>query len=141
MLVEEFGGVVPSDVDSLLRLPGVGRKTANVLASVLYDQPAMAVDTHVFRVSNRLGLTDATNPVQSERQLMELVPTELVSKAHHWLILHGRYTCRARSPLCTQCGLSNYCRFYSDEYVPEPDPFDSPGDNSGDTDSYGAGEE
>jgi endonuclease-3 len=113
-LVDEFNGIVPSSVEQLVKLPGVGRKTANVIASVLYDKPAMAVDTHVFRVSNRLGLTEANNPVQSERQLMTIIPTELVAKAHHWLILHGRYVCKARKPSCEQCGIQQWCRYFED---------------------------
>ena len=112
-LTNEFDGVVPSDVDQLQKLPGVGRKTANVIASVVYDKPAMAVDTHVFRVSARIGLTiDSKTPLETERQLMEFIPQELVPKAHHWLILHGRYVCQARKPKCQQCGLTDVCRYY-----------------------------
>jgi endonuclease-3 len=114
LLVQEFGSIVPSSVEQLVKLPGVGRKTANVIASVLYDQPTMAVDTHVFRVSNRIGLTEANNPAQSERQLLAIIPTELVAKAHHWLILHGRYICKARKPACEKCGITQWCRYFEE---------------------------
>ncbi len=113
MLVEKFGGQVPLTVAELMQLPGVGRKTANVITSVVDNQPNMAVDTHVFRVSARLGLTtNATNPLQAEQQLIRHIPTDLVHKAHHWLILHGRYTCTARQPKCSQCGLTIVCKYY-----------------------------
>lgn len=113
MLVHEFKNEVPADVELLQKLPGVGRKTANVIASVVFNMPAMAVDTHVFRVSARIGLTTAAkNPLQTERQLMKYIPEHLVSIAHHWLILHGRYTCMARNPRCSGCGLKLYCRYY-----------------------------
>lgn len=112
-LVTEFNGDVPSDVNLLQRLPGVGRKTANVIASVVFNKPAMAVDTHVFRVANRIGLTtNAKTPIAVERQLMENFPLELIPKAHHWLILHGRYVCTARKPKCTICGLTPVCKEY-----------------------------
>lgn len=112
-LVSDFGGVVPDDIDALQQLPGVGRKTANVIASVVFDKPAMAVDTHVFRVSERLGLTtDSKNPLQTERELVRNIPEELIPKAHHWLILHGRYVCQARKPQCEKCGLTQSCRFF-----------------------------
>ncbi|MDE6691874.1 MAG: endonuclease III [Muribaculaceae bacterium] len=112
-LVDDFGGKVPSDLDSLLTLPGVGRKTANVILAVVYDQPTMAVDTHVFRVSERIGLTHGSkNPLQTERTLIKYIPPEIVPKAHHWLILHGRYVCKARKPMCGQCGLTEICRYY-----------------------------
>jgi len=112
-LVSDFGGVVPADIDKLQTLPGVGRKTANVIASVIFDMPAMAVDTHVFRVSERLGLTtDTKNPLQTERELVKYIPAELIPKAHHWIILHGRYICLARKPKCDICGLTKWCRFY-----------------------------
>jgi endonuclease III len=112
-LVSDFGGVVPEDVDQLQTLPGVGRKTANVIASVIFDKPAMAVDTHVFRVSERLGLvTDSKNPLQTERELVKYIPAELIPKAHHWIILHGRYVCLARKPKCESCGLTEWCRFF-----------------------------
>ena len=112
MLVEEFGGVVPSDIGQLQRLPGVGRKTANVVAAVVFDQPAMPVDTHVFRVANRIGLTvNSKTPLQTERELVKHIAPELLPKAHHWLILHGRYVCTARKPHCDSCGLSGVCRY------------------------------
>lgn len=112
-LVDDFGGKVPSDLDSLLTLPGVGRKTANVILAVVYDQPTMAVDTHVFRVSERIGLTRGSkNPLQTERTLIKYIPPEIVPKAHHWLILHGRYVCKARKPMCSQCGLTEICSHY-----------------------------
>lgn len=114
MLIETFGGEVPMTVEQLVKLPGVGRKTANVITSVVDSQPNMAVDTHVFRVSARLGLTyKATTPLAAEKQLVEFIPKDLVHKAHHWLILHGRYVCLARSPRCEQCGLSALCKFYN----------------------------
>ena len=112
MLVSEFNGVVPSDPELLQQLPGVGRKTANVVASVIYKKPVMAVDTHVFRVANRLGLTNAKNPLESERQLTKYIPENLIHKAHHWLILHGRYVCKAQKPLCKSCGVSEFCEFH-----------------------------
>ena len=114
MLLKDFNGTVPEKVEDLVKLPGVGRKTANVIASVIYNQPTMAVDTHVFRVSARIGLSsNAKTPLQTETQLMKYIPKELVPKAHHWLILHGRYTCLARNPQCEQCGISEFCKFYS----------------------------
>ena len=113
MLVEDFGGTVPDNVKDLEKLPGVGRKTANVIISVVYGKPAMAVDTHVFRVSERIGLTrGAKNPLQAEEQLVRHFPREILGKAHHWLILHGRYVCIARAPKCDQCGISAWCRYY-----------------------------
>ena len=116
MLVNDFGGQVPEDMDELQKLPGVGRKTANVILSVVFNKPAMAVDTHVFRVSARIGLTvNAKTPLETERQLVEYFPEELLPLAHHWLILHGRYTCLARSPKCEKCGLTTVCSFYSAE--------------------------
>ena len=115
MLRDEFGGVVPTDIDALQRLPGVGRKTANVMAAVAFDQPAMPVDTHVFRVANRIGLTtNSKTPLATERELVKHIPTELLSKAHHWLILHGRYVCQARKPKCGSCGLTAVCRHYKE---------------------------
>lgn len=114
MLVADFGSQIPSDVDDLQKLPGVGRKTANVIASVIFDLPAMAVDTHVFRVSERLGLTtQSKNPLETERVLVKYIPKAQIARAHHWLILHGRYVCVARKPKCEMCGLSVYCRYYS----------------------------
>ena len=110
-LTEEFGGVVPDSVDELQKLPGVGRKTANVVGSVVFHKEVMAVDTHVFRVSRRLGLTrDAKTPLQAEQQLTARIPTHLLPTAHHWLILHGRYVCTARNPKCAECGLREWCR-------------------------------
>ena len=111
-LLADFGGEVPSDIDALMSLPGVGRKTANVIASVVYDQPVIAVDTHVFRVSHRLGLSNGKTPLEVERDLERHIPAERRAIAHHWLILHGRYTCTARSPKCTDCGLAEWCRDY-----------------------------
>ena len=111
-LLSDFDGQVPSDIDALMTLPGVGRKTANVIASVVYDQPVIAVDTHVFRVSHRLGLSDGKTPLAVEQDLERYVPLEKRAISHHWLILHGRYTCTARAPKCTACGLSDWCRDY-----------------------------
>ncbi|MDE5688744.1 MAG: endonuclease III [Paramuribaculum sp.] len=114
MLVDEFNSEVPSDIDSLLRLPGVGRKTANVILSVVFNRAAMAVDTHVFRVSERIGLTThSKNPLETERALVKYIPEELIPRAHHWLILHGRYVCKARKPECLDCGIRPYCRYWS----------------------------
>lgn len=113
LVVSQFDGHIPLTVNELITLPGVGRKTANVITSVIDQQPNMAVDTHVFRVSARLGLTlSAKTPLQAELQLIKFIPKNLVHKAHHWLILHGRYTCLARSPKCAQCGLTNICKFF-----------------------------
>jgi endonuclease-3 len=113
MLVSEFGGTVPSEPVLLQRLPGVGRKSANVVASVVYNKPVMAVDTHVFRVSNRIGLVkNAKTPLSVELQLTKYIPVDLIHVAHHWLILHGRYTCMARNPRCANCGLSSFCDYY-----------------------------
>jgi endonuclease-3 len=110
MLVSDFQGTVPEEMDELIRLPGVGRKTANVILSVVFNKPAMAVDTHVFRVSARLGLTvESKTPEETERQLVKLFPPDLLPVAHHWLILHGRYVCMARKPMCGQCGLLEWC--------------------------------
>lgn len=114
MLVNQFNNVVPGTIDELVKLPGVGRKTANVIASVVYNQPTMAVDTHVYRVSRRIGLAPQTakTPLAVEKELIKHIPKPIVPKAHHWLILHGRYTCLARTPLCAQCGLQAYCAYY-----------------------------
>ena len=114
MLKEDFHGVVPSDIKELQKLPGVGRKTANVISSVVYNEPAMAVDTHVFRVSKRLGLVNqnAKTPLEVEKQLVRHLKKEDVAIAHHWLILHGRYVCVARKPKCAQCQLKHVCRYY-----------------------------
>lgn len=113
-LLTDFGGEVPSDIDALMTLPGVGRKTANVIASVVYDKPVIAVDTHVFRVSHRLGLSDGTTPLAVERDLERHIPVEKRAVSHHWLILHGRYTCTARAPKCAACGLTDWCRDYAE---------------------------
>lgn len=114
MLVDQYNGHIPSTIEELVKLPGVGRKTANVVVSVVFDQPAMAVDTHVFRVSARIGLTKkARTPLEAEKQLMRHLPTEVVATAHHWLILHGRYVCLARKPKCTDCGLTVVCLWFN----------------------------
>ena len=113
MLLSEFGGNVPSEPELLKRLPGVGRKSANVVASVIFRKPVMAVDTHVFRVSHRIGLVkNARTPLSVELQLTRHIPVELIHQAHHWLILHGRYVCKARNPLCNKCGLTDFCNYY-----------------------------
>jgi len=114
MLVNDFGSEVPETVEQLQKLPGVGRKTANVISSVIFNQPAMAVDTHVFRVSKRLGLVtlSAKTPLEVEKQLVRHIPEEYIAKAHHWLILHGRYVCLARTPQCSKCELTYFCRYY-----------------------------
>lgn len=112
-LVSDFNGMMPSDVDTLQQLPGIGRKSANVIASVVFNKPAMAVDTHVFRVSARIGLTtNAKNPLQTEMQLVQHIPDHLIPLAHHWLILHGRYVCLARKPKCEACGLTQFCHYF-----------------------------
>lgn len=112
-LVELFDGKIPEDIDDLQKLPGVGRKTANVIASVVFNKPAMAVDTHVFRVAARIGLSsNSRTPLSTELQLVKYIPENLVAKAHHWLILHGRYICIARKPKCEKCGLTSVCKFY-----------------------------
>ena len=116
-LVSDFGGVVPSEPDLLETLPGVGRKTANVIASVIYDKPVIAVDTHVFRVSRRIGLSDGATVEAVEKDLTEGFAPELRPKAHHWLILHGRYVCTARKPKCAECGLHDLCREYRENNV------------------------
>lgn len=112
-LIADFEGIVPNDIDLLLTIPGVGRKTANVMLAVAFEKPAMAVDTHVFRVANRIGLTNnSKTPLETERELVKYIPSELLSKAHHWLILHGRYICVARKPKCEICGLAPWCKYY-----------------------------
>ncbi|KJS06319.1 MAG: endonuclease III [Flavobacteriales bacterium BRH_c54] len=114
MLVNDFNNVVPSEIDELQKMPGVGRKTANVIASVIYSKPAMAVDTHVFRVAERLGLTtNAKTPLAAEKQLVKYLPEEVIPIAHHWLILHGRYICVARKPKCDKCEITHFCKYYS----------------------------
>jgi len=113
VLIEKFAGKIPSTIEDLITIPGVGRKTANVILSVIFNQPKMAVDTHVFRVAARIGLTTgAKNPLQTENQLMKYFPLEKIPLAHHWLILHGRYICLARKPLCEKCGLTEWCKYY-----------------------------
>ncbi|MCD4791669.1 MAG: endonuclease III [Bacteroidales bacterium] len=117
MLVSDFNNIVPSDINELQKLPGVGRKTANVIASVVFNKPAMAVDTHVFRVSERIGLTlNAKTPLAAEEQLVKNIPEELLTIAHHWLILHGRYVCIARNPKCTDCGILQFCKYYKKKH-------------------------
>lgn len=119
MLVEDFNGEVPSTVEELVKLPGVGRKTANVITSVVWNQPNMAVDTHVFRVSKRLGLVNqnAKTPLEVEKQLIKHIPKKHVHIAHHWLILHGRYVCVARSPKCPECAIKNLCRYFEKNHA------------------------
>ncbi len=119
LLLEKFNGEVPMTVEELIQLPGVGRKTANVITSVIDNQPNMAVDTHVFRVSRRIGLVSqtATTPLAVEQQLIKEIPKELVHKAHHWLILHGRYVCVARNPKCDECGIQDACNYYKRTYL------------------------
>ncbi len=113
MLMDDFANRVPDTIEELIKLPGVGRKTANVIVSVVYDKPAMAVDTHVFRVSARIGLTtNAKTPLQTEQQLVKYIPENRLAVAHHWLILHGRYVCVARNPKCAECGLKGFCKYY-----------------------------
>lgn len=113
-LVDRFNSQIPADMDSLLTIPGVGRKTANVILAVLYGKAAMAVDTHVFRVSNRIGFTNnSKTPLETEKTLLKHIPEALVGKAHHWLILHGRYMCTARKPDCANCYLTDICKFYA----------------------------
>jgi len=114
-LVNNFNGIVPENLDELQTLPGVGRKTANVIASVVFNKPAMAVDTHVFRVAARIGLSvKAKTPLETEKQLVKYLPETVIAKADHWLILHGRYVCKARKPLCSDCGVNDLCSWYSE---------------------------
>lgn len=118
MLVSDFNSEVPSTIEELVKLPGVGRKTANVIASVIYNMPAMAVDTHVFRVSARLGLTQRSKtPLETEKQLVKYIPEEYIARAHHWLILHGRYVCVARNPKCEECGLKDMCQYFEKKFI------------------------
>ncbi len=113
-LVEVYNGIVPDNIEDLQTLQGVGRKTANVVCAVIWNQPTMAVDTHIFRVSERLGLTtNSKNPLQTEKALVKYIPEAVIPKAHHWLLLHGRYVCQARKPKCEQCGLTEFCRFFN----------------------------
>jgi len=117
MLISEYNNIVPEQVSDLIRLPGVGRKTANVISSVVYNQPAMAVDTHVFRVANRLGLTTrATTPLAVEKQLVQYLPQQRIAVAHHWLILHGRYICLARKPKCELCPITYFCKYFEQSH-------------------------
>ncbi len=119
-LVEDYNGIIPEDVDELVKLPGVGRKTANVVASVVFNKPALAVDTHVFRVAARIGLSvKAKTPLETERQLVAYIPDDLIPIAHHWLILHGRYVCVARKPKCENCGIQPFCTYFSRELKKE----------------------
>jgi len=112
-IVEVYDGQVPDNIDDLQTLQGVGRKTANVVCAVIWNQPTMAVDTHIFRVSERLGLTtNSKNPLQTEKALVQYIPADIIPKAHHWLLLHGRYVCQARKPHCEACGLSEFCRYF-----------------------------
>lgn len=113
MLVSEFNSLPPSDIDELMKIPGVGRKTANVIASIIYDKPVIAVDTHVFRVARRLGLSDGKTVEAVEKELEANIPSSMRARAHHWLILHGRYVCIARKPKCEECGLKDFCRDYA----------------------------
>jgi len=116
MLVNEFNDQVPSDIDQLQKMPGVGRKTANVIASVIYDAPAMAVDTHVFRVANRIGLTKGKTPLAVEKDLVKHLPEHTIAMAHHWLILHGRYVCVARNPKCSICEITHFCKYFEQNF-------------------------
>ena len=118
MVMKDFGGRIPMTVDELMKLPGVGRKTANVITSVIDKQPNMAVDTHVFRVANRIGLVKAKTPLETEKQLIKNLPEDLIHVAHHWLILHGRYICVARKPKCGICGLRPVCKYYNEIVKP-----------------------
>lgn len=122
MLIKDFNGQVPDNLDDLIKLPGVGRKTANVIQAVVFNKAAMAVDTHVFRVSHRIGLVSdrCTTPLSVEKELTKYIPDELIPTAHHWLILHGRYTCTARSPKCEQCGLKLLCKHYNKQHKLHP---------------------
>ncbi len=120
MLVNEFDNKLPDNIIELQKLPGVGRKTANVIVSVVYNKPAMAVDTHVFRVAARIGLTtNAKTPLEAEKQLVKFIPNEIIPIAHHWLILHGRYVCMARSPKCSSCEIYEWCKYYQNEQKKE----------------------
>lgn len=113
--MEKYNGIVPNSIEELTTLPGVGRKTANVVLAVAFNKPTMAVDTHVFRVSNRIGLTKSKSVLETEKQLVKHIPDNLIPKAHHWLILHGRYVCTARNPKCEECGINNVCKFYNEK--------------------------
>lgn len=120
-LVNAYNGQVPDTIDDLQTLPGVGRKTANVVCAVIWQQPTMAVDTHIFRVAERIGLTtNSKSPLQTEKTLVRYIPEQLIPKAHHWLLLHGRYICQARRPMCDACGLTEVCRYYSSSSSSKP---------------------
>lgn len=115
-IMNNYGGELPSNLEELVKIPGIGRKSANVLLSIIFDKPAMAVDTHVFRVSERIGLTtNARNPYETEMQLIKYIPEDKIGKAHHWLILHGRYICKSRKPLCSECGIKEFCKFFTNQ--------------------------
>ncbi len=117
MLINDFNGKIPDNFDDLQKLPGIGRKSANVLAAIIFKEPRIAVDTHVFRVANRIGLTDnSKTPLQTEQELMKYIPEDKRLKAHHWLILHGRYTCTARNPKCDKCGLTDVCKYFKAQH-------------------------
>ena len=117
MLVKNFNSEIPEELSDLTKLPGVGRKTANVIRSVIFNKPAMAVDTHVFRVSNRIGLTNnSKTPLETEKELVKNIPDKYIATAHHWLILHGRYICQARKPKCEECGLKLYCKYFTKKH-------------------------
>lgn len=118
-VMAQYGGILPDTASELQKLPGIGRKTAHVLVSVLFNEPVLAVDTHVFRVSARIGLTTgAKTSLDAERQLVRYIPRDMIHKAHHWLILHGRYVCHARNPECAECGIRSHCRFFSTGRIP-----------------------
>lgn len=120
-IVNDFNGEVPSDLETLITIPGVGRKTANVILAVAFNKPAMPVDTHVFRVANRIGLTrNSKTPLETEKELVKNIPSHLLSKAHHWLILHGRYVCVARKPKCGSCGIREWCSYYAKHPLSHP---------------------
>ncbi|MEO6905230.1 MAG: endonuclease III, partial [Ginsengibacter sp.] len=124
MVMKDFGGKIPMTVEELMKLPGVGRKTANVITSVVDKQPNMAVDTHVYRVANRIGLVKAKTPLEVEKQLVKNLPKDLIYIAHHWLILHGRYICVARKPKCNICGLRPVCKYYQTVIKPTEEPIE-----------------
>jgi len=118
IIIEKYNGLLPDEVDELMKLPGLGRKSANVIASILFNKPVIAVDTHVHRVSNRIGLTkNAKTPIETEKQLYKYVTPELRPSMHHWLVLHGRYICKAKNPYCKECGINKYCDFFNSNYM------------------------
>ncbi|MDA9163663.1 endonuclease III [Rickettsiaceae bacterium] len=116
ILIDNYNSQIPNEFDELIKLPGVGRKTANVVLNCAFGKPTMAVDTHVFRVANRIGFSDGKTPEKVEKDLLELIPEKWLTHGHHWLILHGRYVCKARKPLCEECNISDYCNYYKKEY-------------------------